>query len=354
MRAKDGKRHINIPIFIPHLGCPNACVFCNQRSISGKREFEAGSVRDEIERALSTIDAGKSEAEIAFFGGSFTGIDRSLMVSLLAIAKEYIDAGKVQSIRLSTRPDYIDEKILDILEEYGVKNIELGIQSMSDSVLAASKRGHTKSAAERACALIKERGFSLVGQMMIGLPTANVEDEKECARLICEMGADAARVYPTVVFCETELKDMAERGEYTPLCEEDAVCRTKEVLKVFDGYNVPCIRVGLQSSENLSSADAVYAGPNHSAIGELAMSEIFYEKMCAEMDKKSELHGADITVFVPIGATSKVSGQCRKNKIRLAKEYGVKNIKIVEIEELLGYNIKIDKNCRREVCLHCD
>ena len=352
MSEKCQKRHVNIPIFIPHLGCPNDCVFCNQRSISGRREFEIASVRDEIETALSTLDQGKCEVEIAFFGGSFTGIDRALMTSLLGIAKEYIDAGKIKSIRLSTRPDYIDDGILDILSAYGVKNIELGIQSMSDKVLLASKRGHTSSATKSACEKIKSRGFNLVGQMMIGLPSASVNDEIACAREICEMGADAARVYPTVVFFETELKEMAERGEYVPLSDADAVERTKEVLKVFDSFGVPCIRVGLQSSENLSSDEAVYAGPNHSAIGEMAMSELFYEKMCDKMREDPSLAGSDIVIYAPVGATSKVSGQKRANKLRLAKEYGVKRIKIVEIDSLLGYNIRIDKNCRREDCFH--
>ena len=350
MSEKGKKRHINIPIFIPHLGCPNDCVFCNQRSISGKISFCPESVKSEIETALATVDATNSEVEIAFFGGSFTGIDRELMIYLLGVAKEYIDCGKVGSIRLSTRPDYIDTEILDILEKYGVKNIELGIQSMSERVLAASKRGHTADATERACALIKERGFSLVGQMMIGLPAATVEDEIECARRICEMGADAARVYPTVVFYGTELKQMTERAEYIPLDEKSAVERTAAVLKVFSKKGVPCIRVGLQSSENLSSDETVFAGANQSAIGEMAMSEIFYENIRAELEKDVAVRDCDITVFVPIGATSKASGQKRINKLRLQKEYGIKRIKIVEKSELLGYNIRIDKNCRREDC----
>ena len=142
-------RHINIPIFIPHLGCPNNCVFCNQRSISGHEEFNISSVREEIEAVLSTVGAD-DVCEIAFFGGSFTGIDRGLMTELLDIAEEYVAAKKVESIRLSTRPDYISEEILDILSRYSVKTIELGLQSMCDEVLETSKRGHTKECAERA------------------------------------------------------------------------------------------------------------------------------------------------------------------------------------------------------------
>ena len=173
------KKHANIPIFIPHLGCPNDCVFCNQRSISGHMSFDESKVRFEIKEALSSIEKiGEiEEVEIAFFGGSFTGIDRSLMVYLLETAHEYITAGRVDSIRLSTRPDYISEEILDILEKYGVRTIELGLQSMCDDVLIRSRRGHDASTAERACRMIKERGFSLIGQMMIGLPGSDIQKE---------------------------------------------------------------------------------------------------------------------------------------------------------------------------------
>ena len=150
------KKHRNIPIFVPHLGCPNTCVFCNQRKISGCQKADFSSVEKEIEEALATIPLG-TEVQIAFFGGSFTGIDRADMLYLLKTAKKYIDAGKVESIRLSTRPDYIDEEILDILSEHGVKTIELGIQSMSDDVLKKSGRGHTAGQTEKACRLICER-----------------------------------------------------------------------------------------------------------------------------------------------------------------------------------------------------
>ena len=184
-------RHINIPIFVPHLGCPHTCVFCNQRSISGHLDFDPVTVRDEIENALSTL--GERDAEIAFFGGSFTGIDRSLMLYLLGVAKEYIDSGKVSGIRLSTRPDYIDREILDILRDHGVTAVELGLQSMSDRVLSSCSRGHDSSTAERACALVCEYGFELVGQMMIGLPQSSAEDEIYTAEKLCEMGVMAAR-----------------------------------------------------------------------------------------------------------------------------------------------------------------
>ena len=225
-------RHVNIPVFIPHLGCPNQCVFCNQRSISEHQEFSETNVRDEIEQVLSTLRP-EDEAEIAFFGGSFTGIDRGLMCRLLDLAQEYVKAGRVGSIRLSTRPDYIDEEILSILSRYSVGTIELGLQSMDDAVLLACRRGHTAADAERACRAVVEAGFSLVGQMMIGLPGASPESEIKTAQKICDMGASAVRIYPTVVFYDTPLCEMAQHGAYTPLSVDEAVERTAPVLQLF-------------------------------------------------------------------------------------------------------------------------
>ena len=332
------KKHINIPIFIPHMGCPNNCVFCNQRTISGRQSFDASSVEPQIEEALSTIPEG-IDTEIAFFGGSFTGIDRELMIYLLGVAKKYVDSGRVGGIRLSTRPDYIDRERLEILRSYGVSAVELGLQSMVDEVLSASKRGHTASDAERACRLIKEYGFELVGQMMIGLPASDAEREIYTARRICELGADGARIYPTVVFRGTELCQMAEVGEYQPISEEDAVRRTKEALAVFDEHGVRCIRVGLCASENLSDEDEVYGGANHSAVGELAMGELYYERICQGLDTMGNIEGKNLVICASLGSTSKVSGQNKRNKIRICKKYGVNRIKILEKKEVLGYNI---------------
>jgi len=342
-------RHVNIPIFIPHLGCPNACVFCNQRSISGHMDFDPRSVDGEIEKALTTVGA-EDECEIAFFGGSFTGIDRSLMIYLLETAQKYIDSGRVSSIRLSTRPDYIDDEILDILSRYGVRTVELGLQSMCDKVLVASGRGHDSECAGKACRAIKERGFELIGQMMIGLPASCAEDECETARKIIEMGADGARVYPTVVFIDTELAHMTDRGEYTPLDNETAVIRTANVLDIFDRAGIPCIRVGLCASENLSDADKVLGGANHSSIGEMAMSELYFRRMCEKLDGM-DISGGELTFYVSKGSTSKAVGQKKRNKEKIRQKYGISRIKVLEKNEIIGYNIIIEycnKNKERQ------
>lgn len=333
-------RHINIPVFIPHLGCPNACVFCNQRSISGREQFDPASVEREIETALSTATE-EDDAEIAFFGGSFTGIDRELMIDLLTRAEKYVSEGRVSGIRLSTRPDYIDCEVLDILSRFSVKTVELGLQSMDDNVLSACRRGHTAMEAREACRMVKAHGFSLIGQMMIGLPKSDVAREIMTAEALCEMGVDGARVYPTVVFEDTELCDMARRGDYMPLSLDDAVTRTKEVLDVFRRHDVPCIRVGLCASENLAS-DKVYGGVNHSAIGELAMGEIYYDEMCRLLDAKGDVKGKKVTFFVARGAVSKAVGQKKKNIERIYKKYSPLRVKVLEKNEILSYNIIMD------------
>ena len=335
---KKENRHINIPVFIPHLGCPNQCVFCNQRFISGTQEFNISKVRSLIESALSTIGENTT-AQIAFFGGSFTGIDLGLMRELLEMSESYIKAGKVESIRLSTRPDYISEEILDILSEYHVTTIELGIQSVSDEVLLLSKRGHSFSQIAEACDMITKRKFELVGQMMIGLPGGNLENEIETAQKICEMGADGARIYPTVTFYDTELSKMAERGEYAMLSLEDAIVRSKEVLKVFRKEGVECIRIGLCASDNLGDESKVMGGANHPALGELVMGELYYDEMREFLLKAANrcaLKDKNIQILVPTGQLSKAIGQSGKNRERLLAEFEMKSLKIVENIWTLG------------------
>jgi len=336
----QSKKHANIPVFIPHLGCPNACVFCNQRTISGHGDFDPATVRREIDTALATL-TDCPEREIAFFGGSFTGIDRALMIDLLDTAQSYVDRGLVQSIRLSTRPDYIDDEILSILSRYAVRTVELGLQSMDDRVLAASKRGHDRNCAERACRRVKAYGFSLVGQMMIGLPLSDGESERMTAERIIALGADAARVYPTVVFRNTELCRMAEQGTYRILEQTDMLTRTADVLEIFDAASVPVIRVGLCASENLADPEVVLGGASDSAVGELAMGEVFYRRMRARLAGMSPPQDAEITVLVPTGAISRAVGQRRTNTERLCREFTLRRLRVREDPRLYGYQIDL-------------
>ncbi len=335
-------RHINIPVFIPHLGCPNDCVFCNQKRISGTTSFDIKNTDNIIKNALSTINKDNTECEIAFFGGSFTGIDREDMIYLLETAYKYVKAGDVASIRLSTRPDYIDDEILSILKKYGVKTIELGLQSFDDTVLKVTKRGHNAECAVKACKMIKNAGFTLIGQMMIGLPCSDLQKELYTAKIIAEL-CDGARVYPTVVLKETELCDMAKNKTYIPLRLDDAITRTGEVLLVFDSYKRAVIRIGLQSGDELYDPEIVYGGDYHPAIGELAENYVYYKKISNLLEEqKNDLSGKILTVFCAKGHTSKVIGQKKMNKLKVIDKFNLKSVKVVEKIDIIGYNIILD------------
>ncbi|MBE6552830.1 MAG: radical SAM protein [Ruminococcaceae bacterium] len=341
--------HRNIPIFIPHMGCPNQCVFCNQRSISECRSFDRAQVRVQIEQCLATIPA-TDDVEIAFFGGSFTGIDRDLMIGLLEIAQDYVRQGRVGAIRLSTRPDYISEEILSILSRYSVRVIELGLQSMDERVLLASKRGHTAQDSERACRMILQAGFGLVGQMMIGLPASTPESELATAQKICDMGAEAVRIYPTVVFYDTPLCEMVKNGSYVPLNQSDAVARSAAVLRIFVARGVPCIRLGLCATETLTSPQAVMAGPNHPALGELVWNAVWYGVLRERVEQRG-FCGEEIILRVPAREISRIVGQKRCNIDRLERETGTRVKKIVgekELQEILPEAADTNKDAQEE------
>ena len=341
-------RHVNIPVFIPHLGCPNQCVFCNQREISGVQEFIAEDVIPIIDSALRTIE-DDAEVEIAFFGGSFTGINPELMISLLKIANGYIERGLVRQLRCSTRPDYINEEILGILKKYDVKTIELGLQSSSDRVLEISKRGHNFEAEIKSCRMIVENGFDLVGQMMIGLPGADIESEIRTAEFIASVGAVGARIYPTVVFRDTELCSMMQQGVYLPLSLDDAIERSATVLDIFLKAGVEVIRIGLQASDNLSDPDSSIAGANHPALGELVIGEVYYKRICKLLSDSNVSENENITVLVSRGALSKAVGQNRKNKLRLMERY--KNLRFAEADGIPTYGVQLHFNNGEMKCI---
>ena len=316
-------RHLNIPIFIPHLGCPHTCVFCNQRTISGALQFDADEVSGQIDRALETTREGDT-AEIAYFGGSFTGIDRALMIRLLDLAERYVQnpvpgKARIAGIRMSTRPDYISDEILAILAHYSVRTVELGVQSMDDAVLAASGRGHDAACAERACRMLQKAGYTVVGQTMIGLPGSTLQSEIDTAEKLCLIGVQGARIYPTVVFADTALCDMMKKGRYAPLLLADAIARSAAVLDVFLRHGVQVIRIGLCASDNLTDPEKAVAGANHPALGELVRAELYYQKL------RNLLAGAEApvqTVYIPARELSMAIGQHRQNLLRLQGEFG--------------------------------
>ncbi len=332
------KKHINIPIFIPHYGCPNACVFCNQKKITGKPSFEKDAVISEIDTVLATLDEG-SEKELAFFGGSFTALPHEEMLALLAISDSYLKRGLISAVRLSTRPDAITPEILDILRKHGVQTIELGIQSFSDRVLELSKRGHTSADSENACRLVKEYGFSLIGQMMIGLPDSDLSDEIHTAERIASLGADGARIYPTVVFGDTELDLMRQSGAYVPLTNDEAADRTAEVLDIFARKGVNVIRIGLCANETLN--DPQYENNYHPSIGEIAKSRVFLKYMRRVLSECPKTNGRSAIFTVAQGALSQAIGQHRSNIDTLKSEFSLSDVRVSEDQHLSGYGIQM-------------
>lgn len=326
------------------------CVFCNQRAISGVSSFLRESAETTIADVLATV-RGDADCEIAFFGGSFTGIDRALMTDLLDLAQSHVDSGRVSGIRMSTRPDYIDAEILGILRNYTISAVELGIQSFSEHVLSSCKRGHSPERSRAAMTMLREAGFRTVGQMMIGLPGSSPADELACAEEICRLGASGCRIYPTIVFRDTELHRMTGRGEYHPLTLDEAVARSAAVLDVFVRHGVPCLRIGLCESENLHSDATYFAGPNHPSLGELVSGELYYNRICAALDEHPPVKGSTVTVSVPRGDISMAVGQKRRNKIRIEIKYSVKSVKFIEKDNFTRYNIEINENGEAKNCI---
>ncbi|MCI6012935.1 MAG: radical SAM protein, partial [Firmicutes bacterium] len=251
------KKHAIIPIFIPHRGCPNDCVFCNQRKITAHQTpVLPEDICETVETWLSTLEPRHMETiELAFFGGSFTGLPMEEQTAFLQVARSYKDAGRIHQIHLSTRPDYISREILDNLKCWGVDVIELGVQSFDEDVLRASGRGHDASCVYESSRLIQEYGFTLGIQLMIGLPGDTMEKDLYSARETVKIGPSIARLYPTVVIRDTALYDMYLSGAYTPMTERDAVERTKEMYKILDAADINIIRVGLKSSDIITDKD---------------------------------------------------------------------------------------------------
>lgn len=326
-----------IPVFVPHLGCPNDCVFCNQRRISGEQQpATAADVEKAIENAAALPQNG-AKRQLAFYGGSFTAIPARQQIPLLEAAKVALDAGKIHSIRLSTRPDAIDGQILNNLERYGVETIELGAQSLNDEVLLLSGRGHTAEDVERASRLIKERGFKLILQMMTGLPGDTPERSIETAERIIALRPDGVRIYPTVVVRDTALYDLWQAGRYTPHSVEAAVELCSWLVPMFDKAGIPIIRLGLNPTEELSGGMAA-AGAYHPALGELVKSEIMYRRAAALLEAVSP--GSRVKLGVAPNKISQMTGQKRRNILRLTERFALEDLKVCPAE-LTGDSVEI-------------
>lgn len=318
-------KQTNISVFVPHYGCPHRCSFCDQRAISGKQAPPSPEdVRALLNEQLPVLRRNEMCAEIAFFGGSFTGIDREYMRSLLAAARDFVREypDVYRGIRCSTRPDFIDDEILDILSEYGMTAVELGAQSMDPQVLKLNERGHSPEDVERAARAIKARGFSLGLQMMTGLYGDKPEYCVETAEKFIALKPDTVRIYPTVILEGTRLGELYKAGKYTSFGFDETIDLCARLLRMFGEAGIPVIRLGLHASTEVE--EKMLGGVYHPALREIAESRIFYEDMLAEMKR---LGGTEFMVCTDPGNISKIIGQKKENKIKLAK---------------LGYNFRTE------------
>ncbi len=328
-------RHINVALFVPDEGCPHRCSFCNQKTISGKsKRLSVGEIDDAVAVALKNASA--NEGEIAFFGGSFTGIDRKYMISLLEAAKKYIDLGLFKGIRISTRPDYISREILDILSEYSVTSIELGCQSMNNNVLSLNDRGHTSEDVVRAALLIKEYGFEFGAQMMTGLYSDTDLQCIETAKSLIELRPDTVRIYPTVVLENTRLCQLYKEGSYKPQTLEQAVSLCSRLMMMFESEGINVIRVGLHSGGNVE--DGYVAGAYHPAFRELCESKIYFSKILEEI-RLNNLPKGSIDISVGKSYVSMAVGQKKSNIIAL-KEMGYR-ARIIQEDNYPKYKISV-------------
>ena len=317
-------RKINIPVFVSHQGCPNDCIFCNQKKITGVYKKEKSvEIYEKIKTFLHTAPE-ECEIEISFFGGSFTGIDFEEQNMYLDTANKFLYDKRIKGIRLSTRPDYIDDKILSNLKEKNVTTIELGVQSMNDNVLLMNKRGLKSEDTVNAVKKIKEYGFSLGLQMMVGMYGSTEEDDILTAKKLIELKPQFVRIYPTVVIKETELYKLYKSGQYLPYSLDKAVDVCSKLLNMFEDNGIKVIRLGLMAGEEINENN-VY-GPYHSSFRELTESKIYYDKIKEQI---KALGYKDVVISCKNKLTSKIIGNRRRNIVKLKNELELNSIVVV-------------------------
>ena len=329
-------KHANISLFVPHMGCPHQCSFCNQKTISGSvKELNPQEVTKVLESAVA-YGVDSENTEIAFFGGSFTAIEYDYMISLLEATVPFIKNGDFCGIRVSTRPDAIDENILKTLKKYNVTSIELGAQSTDPDVLVINKRGHTHQHIIDASHLIKAYGFSLGLQMMTGLLGDTPEKSLKTCDDIIALKPDTVRIYPTITLEGTYLGELYKKGQYKPQTLEEAVDLCGRLLKRFYENDIEVIRLGLHSGGNVE--EGYLAGPYHPAFGELCLSSL-YLQIAREEIVRSDIRNKKITLFVNPTEISKMTGQKAINK-KILSESGY-DVVIKGDEGLQKYEVKV-------------
>jgi len=279
-RVKNNGKPLIIPVFIMNRGCPHRCIFCNQKISAGNYPLELTKniFKAEIESYLKWNKDKKRTVEIAFYGGNFTGLDPAYQRKLLSWANSYIQAGLVNSIRISTRPDYITGDKLTLLKENGVTTVEIGAQSFVDEVLIFSQRGHNAAVISEAMMLLKDYDFQTSLHLMVGLPKDTKEGFIYSLDKTIALKPDMVRIHPVIVFTGTALAEEFLLGKYKPLELPEAIALCCEAWEKLSAAGINVIRIGLQVTEAMKKEGAVLAGPFHPAFGSLVLSSIFYKQ----------------------------------------------------------------------------
>ena len=325
------KRPLIAPVFLPNVGCPHKCVFCNQSSITGVKQKIPSSeeIGLQINQFLSYNRRNRSPVQISFFGGNFLGLKIDSIKSLLRGATKFVIEGKVDSIRFSTRPDTIDYERLDILKEFPVATVEIGVQSMDDKVLCSSERGHTSSDTEKAVSILKKKNYEIGLQMMTGLPADNGAISLYSAKRIAALSPDFVRIYPTLVFKNTILSRWYKEGKYTPLPLEQCITLVKDIYLIFREKKIQVVRMGIQTSDHFKRESAILAGPYHPAFGHLVYSEIFLD-MASSIIESEEIDCCDsVGIKVHPRSVSKMRGIKNFNIKTLKKRFNIKSVEII-------------------------
>jgi len=343
MTNHESTRPFIIPVFIPHAGCPHQCVFCNQRAITGNTNAvpSAEAITSQIQGFLKFKKPYHSPVQISFYGGNFLGLEENTLYQLLNTATTFVETGEVESIRFSTRPDTIRPHSLDIIQQFPIHTIEIGVQSMDDVVLERSRRGHTSLDIKTACNALRPFGYEIGMQMMIGLPGDDDSTAMKTAHSIAELLPDFVRIYPTIVLKNSQLEKWYRQGSYLPMSLEAAVTQTKKLYLLFRKHGISVIRMGLQASEELDDSATVLGGPYHPAFGHLVHAEIFLDMAIAELTSKA-MPIQKAIFFVHPNSIPKMRGLKNANIRRLKDKYHINSIELVPDASLASDTLRVE------------
>jgi len=328
------KQPFIIPVFLPNIGCPHQCAFCNQKTITGinSNKLSLENITKQINTFLGynrKNNKVQRHVQIAFYGGNFLGLSNKNITLVLNEASRYIAQKTVDSIRFSTRPDTINREKLNIIKDFPVSTIEIGVQSMNDKVLELSNRGHTSYDTKKAIHMIKEQNFILGLQIMVGLPGDNEEISIGTAKEIVKFSPDFTRIYPTVVLSESPLATWYKQGKYIPLTLEKCVTLVKKIYLIFHDAKISVIRMGLHSSADFDDGESILDGPYHPSFGHLVFSEIFLDMALNQIKKKNRILNEKIVIKVNPKNISRIRGLKNKNIDIIINKFNLKSLKVL-------------------------